>query len=153
MLNNLILILAIIIAFAIILLLIVRKFIKSEIIENNDFIEKFRKLAETDSFISDILKNSGCDKESLSLQDPKTLKNLTKYLRGIRIKKEAFLELLDMPCIKYMDVDEIINRYSWCKGHGKDCKNCKKNKPIEFNLTSYVENEYPSCDIPIHPYW
>lgn len=150
--NNLILVLAIIIAFAVILLLIVRAFIKSEIIENNDFVEKFRELAKKDSFISDILKESGCDEDSLSLQDPKTLKNLTKYLRGIRIKKEAFLKLLDMPCIKYMDVDEIINRYSWCKGH-KDCENCGKNKPIEFNLTNYGENEYPSCDIPINPYW
>ena len=151
---NLIPIMAIVIAFAVILLLIVRKFIKDEIIENNDFIAKFRELAKTDSFISSILEKSGCDEQSLPLYDLKTISYLTKYLRNIRRKKEAFLSLLGMPCIKLMDTDEIINRYVWCKGHEvKNCDNCSKNKQIEFqpfNQEGYIGNLFDnSCN----PYW
>ena len=152
--NNLILILAIIIAFAVILLLIVRRFIKNEIIDNNDFIMKFRELGKTDPFISGILEKSGCDEQSLPLYDLKTIKNLRRYLRKINPKKEAFIELLDMPCTKLMDADEIINRYIWCKGHGvKNCEKCIKNKPIEFqpfNQEGYTGNLFDnSCN----PYW
>lgn len=144
--SNLIPIVAIIIACAVIMLLIIRKFIKDEIAENNDLIRRFRELAKTDSFISKILEESGCDENSLQIYDLKTITNFSEYHRNIRRKKEKFIDLLDMPCIKYMNSSEIINRYVWCTHqHGvKNCEICSKNKTEEpqYYLEGDINNPF-----------
>ena len=115
---------------------IMKKSVKDEIIENNDFIKKFRNIAKDDPHILHVLRESGCDEKQLLLEFPKTHEESKKYLKKVNKAKDEFIHLLDMPCIGFMDADEIIDLYTWCKDHGKkDCSICyKKDKPLDNQL-------------------
>ena len=110
---------------------IMKKIVKDEIIENNDFINRFRDIAKDDPYILHVLEESSCDEKSLLLEFPKQYKESKKYLKKVNEAKNEFVHLLDMPCIGFMNTDEIIGVYTWCKDHGKrDCSICyKKDKP------------------------